>query len=193
MQSKVEQIFTIPNILTLYRLLLAPILYLSISEGMRDVTLLVFILSGVSDLLDGFFARHMGQVSDLGKILDPVADKLTYFFILLGLSEAVSYMRFLLIFLIIKESLCSITSLLSIRQGTQIHGARLHGKITSSILFATVLFHLLFVTLAEQVGPFLVGLCLVSLAISCALYVREHIRAFRRARRSLTEDFYRRV
>ena len=55
MKKIYSTIFTVPNLLTFYRLLLAPLLYLSLLEGMRDVCLLIFVLSGVSDLADGFF------------------------------------------------------------------------------------------------------------------------------------------
>lgn len=71
-----RRIFTIPNLLSLYRLLLAlviPILW--IGEVSREF-LVVLILSGVlSDTLDGNLARVLGQRSDLGRILDPLADK----------------------------------------------------------------------------------------------------------------------
>ena len=169
-------IFTIPNLLTLYRLLLAPLLYLSLIEGMRDVCLLVFLLSGISDLADGFLARRLGQVSDLGKIIDPVADKLSYFFILLGLCQSIPIMNILLIALILKESLCSITSLLSIRISARIQGARRHGKLSSSILYLTVLLALTPLYENNLLRYLSVSLCVVCMAISCTFYVMEHIR-----------------
>ena len=75
---KKEQLFTIPNLLSLVRLALIPLivwLYCVKHEYLWAVV--VVVLSGVTDIVDGFIARKYHMVSDFGKILDPVADKLT--------------------------------------------------------------------------------------------------------------------
>lgn len=188
MPKKYSTVFTIPNLLTFYRLLLAPLLYLTLIEGMWDVCLLVFLLSGASDVADGFFARRLGQISDLGKIIDPVADKLTYFFILLGLCQVAKAMTVLLITLIVKESICSITSLLSIRLSEQIHGARWHGKLCASILYLTVFLQLTPLRSIAELRLITVAFSVLLLTISCVFYVMEHIRAMRRASSRVVTD-----
>ena len=73
-----DQIFTIPNLLSFFRILLIPVIIrLYVYHGALELTAAVIILSGLTDILDGFIARKFGMVSDFGKALDPLADKLT--------------------------------------------------------------------------------------------------------------------
>ncbi len=66
---------TIPNLITLARILLTPIFIIFLIQGKYSRALLVFILAGVSDLADGLIARTWQQKSRLGSYLDPLADK----------------------------------------------------------------------------------------------------------------------
>ncbi|HXU46219.1 MAG TPA: CDP-alcohol phosphatidyltransferase family protein [Thermoanaerobaculia bacterium] len=68
--------FTIPNLLSLLRMGLVPIFIIAVHYGEPRKALLVFLLAGVTDALDGFIARIAGQQSLLGAYLDPIADKL---------------------------------------------------------------------------------------------------------------------
>ena len=77
-EGKLERIVTVPNLMSLFRLLLIPLIvwvYLKLQKYWLVAALL--LLSGATDVADGFVARHFNQVSNLGKMLDPVADKLT--------------------------------------------------------------------------------------------------------------------
>ena len=79
-------IFTIPNILGYFRILLiAPFMYFFL-KGKYTESAVVIILSGLSDCVDGFLARRLNQVTQLGKMLDPVADKLTLIAVAICLS-----------------------------------------------------------------------------------------------------------
>ena len=68
--------FTIPNIITLARILLTPLFIIFLIQGRYQKALAVFLLAGVSDLADGLIARTMHQKSRLGTYLDPMADKI---------------------------------------------------------------------------------------------------------------------
>jgi CDP-diacylglycerol---glycerol-3-phosphate 3-phosphatidyltransferase len=71
--------WTLPNILTLARIALAPVIaLLPFIEGYwpKVIAFVIFVIAAVSDVVDGYLARHRQQVSDVGKLLDPVADKL---------------------------------------------------------------------------------------------------------------------
>ncbi|MCL1913239.1 MAG: CDP-alcohol phosphatidyltransferase family protein [Eubacteriaceae bacterium] len=69
----------IPNILSMFRLFLVPLFIISFMNGSKNVPLSfgLLLLSLITDVLDGYFARKLGQVTELGKILDPLADKIT--------------------------------------------------------------------------------------------------------------------
>ena len=72
------KLFTIPNLLSLIRLLLIPwFVYTYVTKGDGQGTAAILILSGITDILDGYIARRFDMVSNLGKALDPVADKAT--------------------------------------------------------------------------------------------------------------------
>ena len=65
----------IPNWLTIFRIFLVPVFIIFIGYNKPLYALLVFILAGLTDALDGYLARKLNQITNLGKILDPIADK----------------------------------------------------------------------------------------------------------------------
>ncbi len=69
-------IFTVPNLLTLLRMGLIPLFIITLVNGEPRKALLVFVVAGVTDALDGFIARFWKQQSLVGSFLDPLADKL---------------------------------------------------------------------------------------------------------------------
>ena len=78
------------NLITLSRILLAPIILLFLISGNYIITTLLFFLAGISDYLDGYFARKYNATSQIGEILDPIADKILMVFILFGLAVNLS-------------------------------------------------------------------------------------------------------
>lgn len=66
---------TIPNLITVFRLLLVPAIVGLIGSGSFEAALWVFVLAGISDGVDGFLAKHFDMESELGAYLDPIADK----------------------------------------------------------------------------------------------------------------------
>ena len=74
------------NFITIARIFLAPIILVFLIFGNYLVCVLLFFLAGLTDYFDGYFARKYNAVSELGEILDPIADKLLIVFVLIGLS-----------------------------------------------------------------------------------------------------------
>ncbi|MDQ1597563.1 MAG: hypothetical protein QOI70_987 [Microbacteriaceae bacterium] len=81
-----SRVFTIPNILSFVRLLLVPVFLVLIVRGEDGFALLVLVISSATDYLDGVLARWLNQVSRLGQLLDPAADRLFIFTALIGLA-----------------------------------------------------------------------------------------------------------
>ena len=93
-----KNIFTIPNILSMFRLLLLPVIvYMYMNQKDYVLTGILLLISGLTDLLDGYIARTFNMMSDLGKILDPVADKATQAVVLLCLMTRFSWLTILFI------------------------------------------------------------------------------------------------
>jgi cardiolipin synthase (CMP-forming) len=84
---------SIPNLITLTRILLVPIIVWAIASGEMEIAFAIFIIAGVSDAVDGFLAKRFNMTSELGALLDPLADKalLVSIYIALGLWGAVPH------------------------------------------------------------------------------------------------------
>lgn len=91
------KIITIPNLLTFLRMGLIPVFAIMLAYNREGWALIVFTIAGISDGVDGFIARRMNQESELGTIIDPIADKLlmTTAFVMLTLSSVVGTPRHL--------------------------------------------------------------------------------------------------
>ena len=80
MQEKIRKLFTnvwtIPNVLTMIRMILIPVFAVLFFSGLKMAALAVFCAASFTDFLDGFLARKLNQVTDFGKLFDPLADKL---------------------------------------------------------------------------------------------------------------------
>lgn len=81
-----SRVWTVPNMLSMLRLLLVPVFLVLIVSGEYVAALVVLIIASLSDLLDGFIARRFNLVTRLGQLLDPAADRLYIFAALIGLA-----------------------------------------------------------------------------------------------------------
>ena len=124
---KQNKVFTIPNLLSFFRLLLIPVIvWLYRREQNHLLALLVLMLSGATDLADGYIARRWDLVSDLGKALDPIADKLTQIATLWCLLERFPHMCLPLAVLTVKEVFTGTMSLYAVKKSGQVIGADWH-------------------------------------------------------------------
>lgn len=76
----------VPNIITIFRILLVPVMFFALASEKYRLALTVFLVASVSDGLDGFLARYLNQRTRLGAILDPLADKLLVVVVVLMLT-----------------------------------------------------------------------------------------------------------
>ena len=81
-----KEIRTIPNLLSLFRVVLLPFYLYLVAQHSFYLAGVIIAISGLTDFLDGFIARRFNQITELGKILDPVADKLTQLFLILSMA-----------------------------------------------------------------------------------------------------------
>ena len=94
---------SIPNIITLGRILLVPIVVWAIASSQMEIAFAVFVIAGISDAVDGFLAKRFNMASELGALLDPLADKalLVSIFVSLGIWGAVP--RWLVILVVSRD------------------------------------------------------------------------------------------
>ena len=172
-----EDIFTIPNILSFLRILMIPgivVLYCVYQEYAWATALIV--LSGITDVVDGRIARTFNMVSDFGKMLDPVADKLTQVAVVLCLSLRYPYMIWMFVLMFVKEMIMGITGLLSIKYSGSVHAADWHGKIVTVLLYGMMVLHLVWFDIPMEVSNIVLLICAVMMIISLALYTLHNVR-----------------
>lgn len=175
-----NRIITIPNILSVCRILMIPVFIWAYCY--RKEYLLAFwilCLSGVTDLVDGFIARTFHMVSNLGKALDPIADKLTQGAVLLCLGIRFPQMFFLAGLLTVKEITTGLMSLSAIHRTKQVKSADWHGKITTCFLYLTMLLHIFWSSIPQTASIFLTVLCVITMAVSFVMYFRRNVTLLR--------------
>lgn len=146
-----KEILSIPNLLSLFRLALIPVyivIYLNATEAYEYfIAGTILAVSCLTDMIDGKVARHFNMITNLGKLLDPVADKLTQFALTVCLSLKYPPLRPVLALFVVKESFQLIALLVNLRKGKALKGALISGKICTTVLFisltALVLFPLM--------------------------------------------------
>lgn len=138
-----KEIFTIPNLLSLFRLVLIPVyvaIYLN-AQDTADYYLAAGILtvSCLTDLIDGKIARHFNMISSLGKILDPIADKATQFTLIICLTVKYNVLWYLVGLFVLKEGFQLIAGGLRLRKKKMLKGALISGKICTTVLFVSLI------------------------------------------------------
>ena len=136
-------LFNIPNCLCFFRILLIPLfLYVYFVADFKNryiVAAFVLVISGISDFLDGFIARKFNMVTDFGKFIDPVADKLTQFVLAITLLFSYPLAWILLIIIILKDLMLAIVGLYLYDYGLKITGASWWGKIATAYFYVIVI------------------------------------------------------
>lgn len=138
-----RDLFTIPNMLSLFRLLLIPVyvvIYLK-ADDYADYALAAGILavSCITDMIDGKIARHFNMISTVGKFLDPVADKATQFTLTVCLAIKHPVLWNLAMLFVIKEGFQLIAGIIQFRKGKMLTGALITGKVCTAILFLSLI------------------------------------------------------
>lgn len=168
---------TIPNLLSFLRIALIPVFVVLFVKDYVIAAIVVIIFAEFTDLLDGKIARKFNQVSALGKLLDPIADKLSQMAIVIVLifkywDNAIKY---LFMFFILKEVVMLIGGAILLSKGLRPVAAEMWGKVATTVFCVVMIFVLAFGEngmLCEFVGfvlPNVVTWILVSISAVCTL------------------------
>ena len=183
-----KDLYSIPNILCYIRFLLIPVFVIfyiqasSPSEYLRAAVIVFF--SGLTDFLDGFIARRFDMVTELGKIIDPLADKLTQAALIFVLVVKIKGMFLLLILFVVMQLYLLIAGLVMLKKGTKLNGSKWFGKISTTVFYAVMLVLVSVPTLATDMVNLLLIVCGGFLLLSFVLYINEYIMM----NRSLTQN-----
>ena len=168
--------FSIPNMLSYFRLLLIPLfIVLYVREDFTEA-LITLAASGLSDILDGRIARKYDMVTDLGKVLDPVADKLTQCAMMLCVAMRYPAMWWLLGLHVVKETVMLIMGWYVLKRTDTVNSAIWAGKLCTGVIYAVMMLHVILPHLPQpvSVGCTIVcaGLIVLSLIVYTARYVK---------------------
>lgn len=173
-----KKIITVPNILSLFRLCLIPVIvWLYCFRNDYLLTTLVLVISGATDVIDGIVARRFGMISDFGKAFDPVADKLTQIVTLFCLVVRFPHMIIPLVVLTVKEVLAAIFNMITIKKTGEVMGAVWHGKLNTVLLYSMMVIHLVWFRIPAVVSDILIVVCTAMMLLSAVLYNMRNARA----------------
>ncbi|GGM28561.1 CDP-diacylglycerol--glycerol-3-phosphate 3-phosphatidyltransferase [Promicromonospora citrea] len=132
-----SRVLTVPNVISLVRLALVPVFAWLIVVGEDGFALLVLAVSGATDWLDGVLARRLNQVTRLGQMLDPLADRLFIFVTLIGLAWREVVPLWLVLVIVARDVMLALTVPVLARLGYGTLNVSMVGKVaTFALLYA---------------------------------------------------------
>ena len=181
-----KEVFTIPNMLSLFRLILIPVyvyIYLNATEDYHySIAAGILAVSCLTDLIDGKIARKFNMISNLGKLLDPIADKATQFSLIICLAHLSHALEALLILFLIKEGFQVIALLVNFRRGKMLDGALFSGKISTTVLFIGLIVLVLCPWISEFWIDVITAVCALFMTIALIDYIRAYYGKNRKVR-----------
>ena len=175
----------IPNILSIIRLMLVGVfIYVFYNVGVIEA-LIIFIIAGVTDVIDGLLARKFNWITNVGKILDPIADKSMQCTVLLCMSLGDEPMIpwWLAAFFVVKEVSMAIGALLVFKKRDTVVSSRWFGKLAVCIFYATVFLIIVF----DLPWPVIVTLSLITITASLSAFI-TYVRDYSRLPKNVKTD-----
>lgn len=171
-----REAFSIPNLLSYFRLLLIPLFIMLYLREDFTAALITLAASGLSDVLDGRIARKFNMVTDLGKVLDPVADKLTQCAMMFCVAMRYPAMWWLLGIHVVKELIMIVMGCYVLKKTDTVNSAIWVGKLCTGVIYAVMMLHVIdpYLPQASSVAMTVVcaGLILLSLVVYTMRYVK---------------------
>lgn len=176
-KPKEDRILTIPNLMSLFRLLLIPVIVWAYT-GLQKYLLVagLLLLSGATDVADGYVARHFNQISNLGKALDPVADKLTEGIVMILLALSYPLLWVVIGLFALGGFLMAYWGIRAINHHQGVTSARWYGKATTVTLYLVILALLVFSPVPEPTANILIaaaGIAVTGNMTAYGLYYRK--------------------
>ena len=133
-----NQNWTIPNALSVLRLIIVPFFAWSFLTGHTIIAFILLAISGLSDMLDGMIARKFNQVTELGKMLDPLADKVTQGVVAICLGIKYPIILPVLLIFVVKELLMLICASILLKKKKRPTAAMWYGKVGTAMFYISV-------------------------------------------------------
>lgn len=175
---KLKQFFSIPNLLCYVRIALIPYFIYTYLHAEQTIdylfTACILAVMEITDFLDGFIARHYNMVTEAGKIIDPIADKLLQLTLLILLVYHYPLAAIVLILFLIKETGMTICGLLSIHKKCKLDGALWCGKVSTTVFYLCMVILILFPSIQQAFANILLTVTAAFLFYSFVIYMKTY-------------------
>ena len=171
-----QEAFSIPNLLSYFRLLLIPLFIQLYIRGDFTEALITLAASGLSDIIDGRIARKYNMVTDLGKVLDPVADKLTQCAMMICVATRYPAMWWLLGIHVVKELIMIVVGYYVLKKTDTVNSAIWCGKLCTGVIYAVMMSHVILPDIPQSVSAASAAVCAGLIVLSLVVYTARYIR-----------------
>ena len=172
----VEIKLNIPNALSILRLLLLPVFALFYLNSDKHPHYLYFaiavlVISGATDILDGIIARKFNMITDFGKLLDPLADKITQLVVVICLATTNRRIVPLLVICVVKEICQALGGVLLLKRGAKIDGAKWYGKVSTAAFYSVMAIFMVWADIPQVLMIVLIGIVCALMLFSFFRYI----------------------
>lgn len=192
MKFQIKDLWSIPNILSYIRIALVPVFlyeYFTAKAPMDFyMAALIIIICSLTDMADGYIARHYNMATDLGRLLDPIADKLMQVSVLVSLAITVKHMKIVAALLVIKEFATFVLGITIYRRcNKRLTGAKWYGKVCTVFVNISLLALIAFPRMGATLQGLLILVCIGMLLMSWFMYTRIYLIMYRDTKSGITE------
>ena len=183
----VEWKWNTPNALSVVRIALIPVFVTLYLLRLDMWAFAVLLVSGLTDAVDGYVARHFNMITDCGKLLDPLSDKLTQVAVVVCLTTRYTELLPLTVLCFAKELFQGIGGILLLKKNVQALGARWFGKVSTVLFYATMLVIVLWYDALVVSAPWVLWLLVGLVGVSMLIAFVGYLQMFIRIRRDVTD------
>ncbi len=175
-QPRKEDLINIPNVLCYIRILLVPVFVYLFIKQLYWQSALIVVLASATDVIDGWIARHFNMITDWGKFIDPLADKLMQLAMLIMSVMKNPLVAILIALFLVKEIVMLIVGIYIYRKGDNLNGAMWCGKVCTVVLDISLLtiIALPLKLLTDSLVVTLIIVCSAFLILSFVVYMNAY-------------------
>lgn len=176
-QANKDKLLNIPNCLCFLRILLIPVFLLIYFNASTNFHYLlaacILVVSGFTDFLDGFIARKYDMITDFGKLIDPIADKLTQVAVAIALVYNYPLVWLFVIVIVLKDGMLGIVGLYLLQYNLKIEGASWWGKIATAYFYLVVIILVAFYIPHSMLSVLLILTSTALMTLAFVLYAKQ--------------------
>ena len=170
----------IPNALSVLRIVLTPVFTVLYLRGHTEAAVATLLLCALTDVLDGYIARRYNMITELGKALDPAADKLIQAAMMVCAASHAPAVWLLLAAHVLRETIMAAAGIYMLRVTGRVYGAQWQGKLCTALIYVVMIVLMLFPDMSPRVELGCVSVCIFMVLLCLAMYLAGYVRILKR-------------